>query len=56
MKPGEIRRVNVLGHAKPWRCRVVSKRASKVGSFRVEWIDGPLAGREANIAREYLLR
>lgn len=53
-KPGNIRFVTMVGYDAPWRCRVASKRASSVGSFRVEWLDGPLAGRSANVAKEYL--
>lgn len=55
MKAGDIYLVNVLGYGKPWRCRIVSKRASAVGSLRVEWLDGPLAGREANVGKEFLI-
>lgn len=54
MKAGDVLSVTVLGYGKPWRCRVVSRRVPASGNVRVEWLDGPLAGREANIAREFL--
>ena len=53
-KPGDIRFVVMAGYDRPWRCRIASKRASKVRSYRIEWLDGPLAGRSANVAKEYI--
>lgn len=54
MKPGDIYCVQMLGYDEPWRCRIASKRVSPVGSILIEWLDGPLAGRPANIGKEFL--
>jgi len=51
MQKGDVRRVRVVGR-KTWCCRLVKKALH--GAWLVEWISGPLAGREARVLAEYL--
>ena len=57
MKHGDIRRVTVEqmdGTRPTWMLRVVKQAAH--GAYLVEWLTGPLAGREARVGQEYMRR
>lgn len=55
MRSGDIRRVTVeqLDGTRPtWVLRIVKLAAH--GAYLVEWLTGPLAGREARVGGEYM--
>jgi hypothetical protein len=53
MKSGDVRRVRVIDR-QTWVCRII-KRALH-GAYLVEWLTGPLAGREARVGQEYMVK
>jgi hypothetical protein len=55
MQSGDVRRVTVQqedGTRATWCLRLVKK--AQHGAWLVEWLTGPLAGREARVGQEYM--